>query len=254
MPTTTPLVEQLGSPTSSPATSPGSIASSTCPIHRASRSSTSDGSTTNLPGTDPAGAGNAQGNWEVEEALDVEWAHAIAPGATIILVECNSNSGADLFMGVTTAASLPGVSVVSMSWGAGEYHGEENYDKDFTTPGGHQGVTFVASTGDSGLPALSRLLTQRGRRRRHHPDSSERRFPTRARPAWSGSGGGTSPARPSRLQRGVQSTGKRTIPDVSFDADPTTGVAVYDSYNDTTATGPGSRSAAPAWLRRRGPP
>ena len=46
------------------------------------------GSSSNLPGVDPAGPGNSQGNWEVEEAIDVEWAHAIAPGANIVLVEC----------------------------------------------------------------------------------------------------------------------------------------------------------------------
>ena len=71
------------------------------------------GSTTGLPGTDPKGVGTD--NWEVEEALDVEWAHAIAPGASIDLIECNSLN--DLYQGVSTAATLSGVSVVSMSWG-----------------------------------------------------------------------------------------------------------------------------------------
>src|SRR5262249_20269392 len=55
------------------------------------------GSPTGLPGTDPAGAGSPSGNWETEEALDVEWAHAIAPKASLILVECNSNSESDLY-------------------------------------------------------------------------------------------------------------------------------------------------------------
>ena len=68
------------------------------------------GAQSNLPGTDPAGAGSSKGNWEVEEALDVEWAHAIAPGASIILIECNSASGADMYQGVITAAALPGIS------------------------------------------------------------------------------------------------------------------------------------------------
>jgi subtilase family serine protease len=60
----------------------------------------------------------ANATWAVEIALDVEWAHAIAPGARILLVEANSNSNADLFAAVTYAAEQPGVSVVSMSWGA----------------------------------------------------------------------------------------------------------------------------------------
>jgi subtilase family serine protease len=46
------------------------------------------GSTTALPGNDPAGAGND--DWEMEESLDIEWAHAMAPKANIDLVEANS--------------------------------------------------------------------------------------------------------------------------------------------------------------------
>lgn len=64
---------------------------------------------TSLPATDPSGAGTD--NWEVEEALDVEWAHAIAPGAQIILVEANSDSLFNLMASVATAARQPGVSV-----------------------------------------------------------------------------------------------------------------------------------------------
>ncbi len=78
------------------------------------------GQTTNLPGTDPSGAGNLDGTWEMEESLDVEWAHAIAPGASIDLIEATNTSNNSLFTAVTTAAALPGVSVVSMSWGLDE--------------------------------------------------------------------------------------------------------------------------------------
>ena len=210
------------------------------------------GSQTNLPGTDPAGAGNSQGNWEVEEALDVEWAHAVAPGANIILIECNSDSGADMYQGVITAANLPGVSVVSMSWGAGEFSGEQSFDSDFTTPTGHQGVTFVASTGDAGspgdYPAYSPNVVAVGGTSLNL--SANGSYQSEA--GWNGSGGGTStyetePA----YQAGVQNTGRRTVPDVSFDADPNTGVAVYDSYNGGRAfpweqVG-GTSLAAPSW-------
>ena len=58
-----------------------------------------DGSTTGLPGTDPAGPGSGSGNWEYEEAMDVEWAHALAPAANIVLVEANTNNDADLYAG-----------------------------------------------------------------------------------------------------------------------------------------------------------
>src|SRR5579875_146731 len=77
---------------------------------------------TTLPGTDPAGPGTS--NWEGEEALDVEWAHAIAPGANIILFEANSPNPSDLFTAIATAAAYPGVSVVSMSFGTPEFNGE----------------------------------------------------------------------------------------------------------------------------------
>ena len=85
----------------------------------------------------------------VETALDVEWAHAIAPAANIVLVEAQPDLN-DLFSAVSFASQLPGVSVVSMSWGTGEFSGETAYDSVFTTPAGHNGVTFVASSGDSG--------------------------------------------------------------------------------------------------------
>jgi subtilase family serine protease len=111
------------------------------------------GQTTNLPPTDPAGAGNIAGTWEMEEALDIEWAHAIAPGASIDLVEANTDTNNnDLFTAVATAASLPGVSAISMSWGLDQSNGEQSVNTTFTTPKGHTGVTFVAASGDSGSP------------------------------------------------------------------------------------------------------
>src|SRR5208337_5270112 len=86
-----------------------------------------NGQPTSLPGTDPVGPGND--NWEVEESLDVEWAHTIAPGAKIILVEANSQSLSDLMAGAATAASQPGVSTVSMSWGFVEGQGVLSADE-----------------------------------------------------------------------------------------------------------------------------
>ena len=87
----------------------------------------------------------------LEESLDVEWAHAIAPAANIILFEANDQGGAtmaespDLNTAVKTAASYPGVSVVSMSWGCVEDSSDPAYNATFTTPAGHQGVTFLAA-------------------------------------------------------------------------------------------------------------
>ena len=210
------------------------------------------GQTSPLPGTDPAGAGNLDGNWEIEEALDIEWAHAMAPGANIVLVEATSDSNANLFAAVKTAAGLPGVSAVSMSWGVIEFSGEQSLDSTFVTPKGHQGVTFLAASGDDGgfaynsdgqptttpgvlYPASSpNVVGVGGTTLLLNSDDTYN-----SETAWSGSGGGTSlfEAEPS-FQKGVQQTGHRTVPDVSFDADPNTGVAVYDSYNDTDNSGP----------------
>src|SRR5262249_29788978 len=89
-------------------------------------------------------------SWGLEISLDVQWAHAIAPKANILLVEANSSSFADLITAVNYARNQPGVSVISMSFGGGGGSGETPYDAYFTTPAGHNGVTFVASSGDSG--------------------------------------------------------------------------------------------------------
>ena len=215
-----------------------------------------NGQTTNLPGTDPA-AGSGNGDWEMEEALDIEWAHAMAPGASIDLIEASSDSdpnNVDLFTAVATAASLPGVSVVSMSWGLNEISSELSNDSTFVTPSGHQGVTFIAASGDSGspgyYPAYSPNVLATGGTTLHLNANNTIQSET----AWSGSGGGTSQFEPEPVyQDGVQSTGKRTIPDVAWNADPNTGVAVYDSFDQTQDGSAGwipiggTSVAAPSW-------
>jgi subtilase family serine protease len=210
------------------------------------------GSASDLPGTDPSGADNPLGNWELEEALDVEWAHAIAPGASIDLIEANSDDSSDMYTGVITAAGHAGVSVVSMSWGSSEYAGEKSFDSDFTTPSGHQGVTFVASTGDSGAPgeypAYSPNVVAAG----GTTLSIGWNGSYNGEAAWSDGGGGISfYENEPTYQQGVQNSGMRSTPDVSFDADPSTGVAIYDSYNGTSAspwqTIGGTSVSAPCW-------
>jgi hypothetical protein len=224
------------------------------------------GQTSPLPGLDPSGAGNPNGNWEIEEALDVEWAHGIAPGANIILVEANSANDPDLFAAVATAAALPGVSAVSMSWGENEASTQLARDGTFTTPSGHVGVTFLAASGDTGgfgvdqngdptttpgidYPAASpNVVAVGGTNLQLNSDSTYQ-----GETAWTGSGGGTSlyESEP-KWQQGVQQTGFRTTPDVAFDADPYTGVAIYDSYNNRDQSGPwvdigGTSLGAPSW-------
>ncbi|MDB5171380.1 MAG: peptidase and in kexin sedolisin [Phycisphaerales bacterium] len=193
------------------------------------------------------------GGWAEEISLDVEWAHALAPGASIVLVETNSASRSDMYTGVRTAAGLSGVSVVSMSWGAAEYSGETADDSNFTSPVGHA-VTFIAATGDAGSPAVypaaspnvlavgGTTLTLDG----SNNWSSES--------TWSSTGGGSSAYENLPSYQTGFTTSKRGTPDVAFDANPTTGVPIYDSY-DTTVHAPlqpwlqigGTSFSAPAW-------
>ncbi|MFI5259425.1 MAG: MBG domain-containing protein, partial [Candidatus Limnocylindrales bacterium] len=201
-----------------------------------------NGQATSLPTTDPNGPGTA--NWELETALDVEWIHAIAPGAQIVLVEASSQTLPDLMAGVATAASQPGVSVVSMSWGFPEGQAvfaadEASYDSVFNVPG----VTFLASTGDYGTadpeyPAFSPNVVAVGGTslilNSDHSYNSETGWGYYADSLGMsiGSGGGISLYQPEpAYQQGVQSTGFRTTPDVSLVADPATGAWIADSYN-----------------------
>lgn len=207
-----------------------------------------NGSTSNLP------ANNA--SWAVEEALDVEWAHAVAPGATIVLVEANSGSLSDLLAAVNTASQMS--NVVSMSWGSSEFPNETNYDKYFTTPG----VTYVAAAGDSSAyfgpewPASSPNVLAVGGTTLNLTSSNTIASET----AWSasysryygieGGGGGISSYESTpafQSQNGV-SYGGRSTPDVAWDANPSTGVSVYDSYDEPGWGYVGGTSAgAPAW-------
>ncbi len=180
-------------------------------------------------------ANSAVNGWDVEESLDVEWAHSIAPQANIILFEANSSSYGDLLQAVSTAAHTTGVSVVSMSWSGGEWSGETSADSYFTTPSGHAGVTFLASTGDSGAPsgypALSPNVVAVGGTTLSI-DSSGNYL---GESAWADGGGGISDfeSQPSYQTGNVNGTSSthRTVPDVAMDADPNSGVFVLDSYS-----------------------
>ncbi len=74
----------------------------------------------------------------------------MAPGANILVVEAKSQSLQNLLNAVNTARNTAGGNVISMSWGFSEMPNETSYDSYFTTPAGHVGITFIASSGDSG--------------------------------------------------------------------------------------------------------
>jgi kumamolisin len=156
----------------------------------------------------------------------------MAPGAKIYLVEANSSSFNDLNAAIKTAAALPGVRSVSMSFGATEFSGETSYDSDFAQPN----VVFFASTGDTGgqhsWPALSPKVVAVG------GTSLTASGPAWVESVWSGSGGGISSyyARPT-YQNAVQTVVgiKRGGPDISAVGDPNTGVAVYAPTSATSS-------------------
>jgi FG-GAP-like repeat len=135
------------------------------------------------------GAAGSNVSWAEETALDVEWAHAIAPAATILLVIAPTNSGTDLYAAVDYATTN-GANVVSMSWGGAEFSSEASVDSYFN----HAGITYVASSGDSGsgpgaqYPAASPYVVGvGGTTLTLNADGTYG-----SESGWSGSGGGTS--------------------------------------------------------------
>jgi subtilase family serine protease len=190
---------------------------------------------------------SANGGWALETSLDVEWAHAIAPQATILLVVAKTASLNNLLGAVDYAVKL-GAHQVSMSWGASEFSGESSYDYHFNKTG----VTFLASSGDNGAgvqwPAVSPYVVGVGGTTLQLDGTGNVLSET----GWSGSGGGTSAyvAEPG-FQLVWQTSGKRMVPDVSYDADPNTGFPVYDSTSYSGMKGwfqvGGTSAGSPQW-------
>jgi len=169
--------------------------------------------------------------WEFEESLDVQWAHAMAPEAKIVLVEAASNSFSDLMTAEDVASRMvnaAGGGEVSNSWGASEFSGEAAYDTHFVKAG----VVFLASAGDNpgtSWPGTSPNVVSAGGttvRRNLSNGNFLGEVP------WSSAGGGISAVelRPSYQSSIASVVGKyRGVPDLSFDSNPVTGVWVYDT-------------------------
>ncbi|MGN6815893.1 MAG: S53 family peptidase [Solirubrobacterales bacterium] len=163
--------------------------------------------------------------WAQEISLDLDMASAICPNCKILLVEATSNSFANLGAAEDYAAAH--ANVVSNSFGGNEFSSETGlgYDGHFT----HPGVAITASSGDNGygveFPAASQHVTAVG-------GTTLTRDATTARgwkeSAWSKAGSGCS-AYVAKPEWQTDSCSHRTVADVSADADPNTGVAVYDT-------------------------
>jgi subtilase family serine protease len=209
------------------------------------------------------GASTVDEGWALEIALDVQWAHAIAPAARIALVEADSSSFANLLAAVDYAKTH--AQYVSMSWGAGEFATQSFYDSRFV----QAGVSFFASSGDSGLPATypsasPNVISVGGTHLPFDATTLTLVFNadgTLTETGWSGSGGGCSRyekatnAQVTFNEYGqVKCRGKRATPDVSLDADPASGVSVYDGTLYAGQTGwwrvGGTSAGAPMWAAR----
>lgn len=169
--------------------------------------------------------------WALEMSLDVQTAHAVCQTCKILLVEAQSNSLLDLGTAVNRAVIM-GAIAVSNSWGATEWSGETSYDSYFT----HPGTVITASSGDTGnvvnFPAASPgVLAVGGTTLTLNTDNS---YNTES--VWNDGGSGCSQYEKANVwQTGLSNWGQtgcgifKATADVAADADPNTGVAVYDS-------------------------
>lgn len=188
--------------------------------------------------------------WDMETSLDVEWSHAIAPNAKILLVAAHTASGTNLLSAIDYARSRMDVVAVSMSWGGPEFSTEVSLDGHFIS---NFGATFFASSGDNGSgvswPAVSsNVVGVGGTVVNLQQGGSVREL------AWNGSGGGISRF---EKQPGFQSdynipkaSKMRAVPDVAYNASPTSGFSIYKS--STSGKGAwyvvgGTSAGAPQW-------
>jgi subtilase family serine protease len=184
--------------------------------------------------------------WTGETSLDLQWAHAIAPQAKLLLVEGADGKTGTLLKAVPVAVAH-GATVINMSWGSlRELPNETSYDALYFN---NSNVTYFNASGDDGnnlfgYPAASPLVVDAGGSTLKL--TSENTIASET--AWSGSGGGESKyfSEPS-FQIGAQSSGQRGVPDVAWDSDPATGVAVYDSEDGNWAEVGGTSASSPQW-------
>ncbi len=190
----------------------------------------------------PGNIGTDSG-WAMETCLDVEWAHAIAPDAKILLVEAVSPNINALLAAIDYATSQPGVVAVSLSWGGEEFQWEDHYDSHFNK----QNITFFASSGDDGTeviwPAVSaNVVSVGGTTLNLNPDGT-----VVSEIAWGNSSGGVSNyiSRPDFQTNFGLDYPNRAVPDVSYNGNASTGVAVC--YNNSWYKVGGTSAGAPQW-------
>jgi len=165
----------------------------------------------------------SNGGWALEISLDIEIAHAVCPNCHILLVEASSSSFSNLLTAEDYATSH--ATVVSNSWGGSESSSEtSSYDPHF-----NRSVPITVSSGDNGYgveyPAASRYVTAVGGTTLNLNSNNMRASET----AWSDAGSGCSRYETKPSWQQDPSCARRTVADVSADADPNTGAAVIDT-------------------------
>ena len=173
-------------------------------------------------------------DWDLETSLDIEWAHALAPAANILLVEADDNTTANLLVAEQYAAA--NAKYVSNSWGMDETSTETSLDSIFS----EAGVSYFAAAGDAGgvveWPSASPDVVSVGGTSLTFTSGGT----LAQESAWSDGGGGCSSyelASPYQSTGTANCAGMRATPDLSLDADPNSGVSVYDSTPYESQTG-----------------
>lgn len=187
--------------------------------------------------------------WATELALDVQWVHATAPLARIVVV-ASADPNINSIAGSIALANRMGPGVVSMSLGAREGSWVASLEGYFNG----SGMTYVAATGDYGTevnwPAVASKVVGVGGTTLTYTGG------TRSESVWSGAGGGVSAflATPTYQTSGIPGVGsltKRGVSDVSFNADPASGqytaVMSQGSTSVSWISAGGTSLAAPQW-------
>jgi subtilase family serine protease len=166
--------------------------------------------------------------WAEEESLDLDAVSSACPTCHILLVEANSASTSALSKAENSAAKAAGVVSISNSYGGSEASSETSTDSAYN----HPGIAITVSSGDGGYgveyPAASRYVTAVGGTTLTQASNARGWTET----AWSGAGSGCSAFEAKPSWQTDTGCAKRTVADVSADADPNSGLGVYDTYNN----------------------
>ncbi len=188
--------------------------------------------------------------WATEIAIDVQWAHATAPYARIVLIEAPDGSVSTLYAAVQLANQM-GPGVVSQSFGAAEGPWTSGYDALYDA----SNMTYLAAAGDAGAqvvwPAASAHVLAVAGTSLSYSGSGPR-----TETVWSETGGGVSafvatPPYQSLAVPGLDAPAHRAVSDVTFNADPYTGQYLAVIAPGSTSVGwfsaGGTSLAAPQW-------